>query len=112
MVTIDKVKSGAAQWIDRELLPKMSGLSRWVFGALSTGVVLKLDKLAENVRSNPVVSAMGIIDDNNMVDVEMLYQLIMPQAEKCPAEISLPGVGTVRITADDVRNLYTYITQG
>lgn len=55
---------------------------------------------------------MGIIDDNNMVDVEMLYQLIMPQAEKCPAEISLPGVGTVRITADDVRNLYTYITVG
>lgn len=112
MVTIDKVKSGAAQWIDRELLPKMSGLSRWVFGALGTGVVLKLDKLADNVRSNPVVSAMGIIDDNNMVDVDMLYQLIMPQAEKCPAEISLPGVGTVRITADDVRNLYTYITVG
>lgn len=65
----------------RELLPKMSGLSRWVFGAVSTGVVLKLDKLAENMRSDPVVSAMGIIDDNNMVDVEMLYQLIMPQAE-------------------------------
>lgn len=90
----------------------MSGLSRWVFGALGTGVVLKLDKLTDNVRSNPVVSAMGIIDDNNMVDVEMLYQLIMPQAEKCPAEISLPGVGTVRITADDVQNLYTYITVG
>lgn len=90
----------------------MSGLSRWVFGALGTGIVLKLDKLAYNVRSNPVVSAMGIIDDNNMVDVDMLYQLIMPQAEKCPAEISLPGVGTVRITADDVRNLYTYITVG
>lgn len=65
----------------RELLPKMSGLSRWVFGAVSTGVVLKLDKLAENMRSDPVVSAMRIIDDNNMVDVEMLYQLIMPQAE-------------------------------
>ena len=81
MVTIDKVKSGAAQWIDRELLPKMSGLSRWVLGAVSTGVVLKLDKLGENMRSDPVVSAMGIIDDNNMVDVEMLYQLIMPQAE-------------------------------
>lgn len=112
MVTIDKGKSGAAQWIDRELPPKMSGLSRWVFGALGAGIVLKLDKLADNVRSNPVVSAMGIIDDNNMVDVEMLYQLIMPQAEKCPAEISLPGVGTVRITADDVRNLYTYITVG
>ena len=90
----------------------MSGLSRWVFGALGTGVVLKLDKLTDNVRSNPVVSAMGIIDDNNMVDVEMLYQLIMPQTEKCPAEISLPGVGTVRITADDVQNLYTYITVG
>ena len=90
----------------------MSGLSRWVFGALGTGVVLKLDKLTDNVRSNPVVSSMGIIDDNNMVDVEMLYQLIMPQAEKCPAEISLPGVGTVRITADDVQNLYTYITVG
>lgn len=27
-------------------------------------------------------------------------------------KISLLGVGTVRITADDVRNLYTYITQG
>lgn len=112
MVTIDKVKSGAAQWIDRELQPKMSGLSRWVFGALGTGVVLKLDKLAENMRNNPIVSAMGIIDDNNMVDVDMLYQLIMPQAEKCPAEISLPSVGTIRLTADDVRNLYTYITQG
>lgn len=112
MVTIDKVKSGTARFVDCELLPKMTGLPRWVFGALATGVVLKLDKLLEKAKRSTILSALEIVDENNMIDIDALYQLIIPQAEKCPAEISLTGVGVIRITADDLRNLYTYITQG
>lgn len=59
-----------------------------------------------------VLAALNLIDAAGNVDVEKIYQHLKPAAAKCHAAVTLPIVGTLTFTEQDVDSLYSHIMQG
>lgn len=109
MVQLDRVRNGVVRFIDEELAPKMSGAQKWVFVAAASALLSDPAKLLAKIKGNAVFDALEIVDANNNVDVDKIYRYIKPQAEKGPATISLPIVGTILLDSNDVDKIYSYI---
>lgn len=112
MVSIDKVQNGVARYLDAEIVSKMSGVNKWVFSAAATAYVADAPKLLDKVRNNALLAPLELIDAAGNVDVEKAYTHLKPASSKCPAPITLPGIGTITLTEADVDALYNYIMGG
>lgn len=111
MVSINKVQAGFSRYLDNEIMPKLSGWQKWVFSAAATAYVADAAKVASKVRTSAALSPLGLVDDADNIDIEKIYQHLRPAAEKCPAPISVPGMGTITLTVSDVDMLYNCIMQ-
>lgn len=111
MVSIDRVQAGVSRYLDNEIIPKLSGWQKWVFSAAATAYISDAAKVAEKIRSSAALSPLGLIDEANNIDVEKIYQHLRPAAEKCPAPVTVPGMGTITLTVADVDMLYNCIMQ-
>lgn len=111
MVSIDKVQTGISRYLDNEVVPKMSGANRWLFSAAAAAYVAEAPKLVKKLNENKALAALNLIDEAGNVDVEKIYQSLKPAAAKCPAPITLPIIGTLTFTEQDVDSLYAYIMQ-
>ena len=114
MVHINKVMNAFAKYVDNDLVPKLEGWQKWVFGAgaglLMSGLPSKIDEL----RKQPIISYMGVIDDRGMVDVERLFNELMKQARKSSITVDLSKIMLPPLTVDhtDVEKIYRYIQEG
>lgn len=112
MISINQVQSGLSRYLDSEIIPKLSGWQKWIFSAAATAYISDAAKVADKIRNSAALSPLALIDDANNVDVEKIYQHLRPAAERCPAPITIPGMGTVTLTVNDVDMLYNCIMQG
>lgn len=110
MVSIEQVKSGLIKYIDSDIMPHLTGLRKVGLGVY---VALASDKavdMAMQYRDHPAVAVLDVIDDAGNVDIDRLYQAVIPMVqsgEKIPVEI--PLIGEVRMDRNDVEKLYRYI---
>lgn len=111
MVSINRVQTGLSRYLDNEIMPKLSGWQKWVFSAAATAYIADAHKVAEKVRASTALAPLSLIDEANNIDVEKIYQHLRPAAEKCPAPISIPWMGTITLTVSDVDMLYNCIMQ-
>lgn len=112
MVSIDRLQNGVARYLEAELVSKMDGLNKWVFSAVATAYIADAPKLMERVKSSAFLAPLELIDAAGNVDIDKVYANLKPAAEKCPAPINVPGIGTITLTAADVDALYNYIIGG
>lgn len=112
MVTIDKVQHGLAKFIDRELVPALTGWEKVVVGGGSGLLVAKLPGIISKYADNSIVGALGLYDpESRMIDIETLYQSIAPQVtEKLPLKIPFIGL-TLKIGRAEIDSLYNYIME-
>lgn len=111
MISINQVQSGLSRYLDSEIIPKLSGWQKWIFSAAATAYISDAAKVVEKVRTSVALSPLGLVDDANNVDVEKIYQHLRPVAERCPAPITIPGMGTITLTVNDVDMMYNCIMQ-
>jgi len=109
MVTKEQIKKGMARYLDMEIMPKLDGWKRWVFGAGATAYLDKTDKMFDLLRENQMLALLDLVDDDDMIDLDVVYKAFRQQAEHCPANIALPLVGTFTFSVGDIDNLYSYI---
>ena len=69
-------------------------------------------EIFNTLKSNPVVSAMGIIDEQDQIDIDAIYREFAAQAQRGAVTFDVPLVGALTLTATDVDKLYGYITGG
>ena len=112
MIPYNQVVNGVTKYIDSEILPKVEGLSKIVVGVVLAGAVKKGDALVEQIKAIPIVKMIGIVDDENRVDIETIYEELKEQVAKEPLHMELPGVGKVTFTHEDVDKLYSHIMGG
>lgn len=112
MVSIDRIQTGIARYLDTEMLPKMSGANKWIAGAAASAYIAEAPALLRKLNDNKAIAALNLIDAAGNVDVEKIYQHLKPAAAKCPAVVTLPIVGTLTFTEQDVDSLYSHIMQG
>lgn len=109
MVSLAKVQSGAAAYIDEEFCRKLDGWRKWVFGAAASMMLSDVGSIVSKLRDNEIVKMMGVFDDHGDVDVERLYQHFKAEAQKGSISFSAPILGVVTMNESDVDKLYSYI---
>jgi hypothetical protein len=104
------VVNGILEFIDKDLLPKMSGLQKWLFGTGAGIMANKSEHLFEELKHNSLIKTLGLIEDSK-VDVTCIYKELLKQAEHGAIHIEIPMLGTVTLDRSDVDKIYRYIIE-
>jgi len=111
MVSLNKVKAGAARYLDEEFTNKLTGWQKWVFGAGAAMYLENLSGVTDRLRQSGMIQTLGLMDESGSVDVERLYLHFKAQAQKGPITFDIPMIGSVTLKEADVDKLYTCIMQ-
>lgn len=111
MTSIDKIQRGASRFVDMELMPKLAGRDKWIVAGVVTLCINRLPALLEKAKANDTIKLLGVIGEDNSIDLEAVYNSIKPAARQTPAAINIPMGGTITITGSDIDTLYNYIIQ-
>ena len=112
MVTLAQATAGIERYLDTEILAKIPGWQKWVLGAAASRMLSRSGEIFNTLKSNTVVSAMGVIDENDQIDIDAVYREFAAQAQRGAVTFDVPFVGALTLTATDVDKLYGYITGG
>lgn len=110
MVTLQQVQQGLSHYVSHELLSKMTGAQKWIFGAGAELYIGNIASIFNKLKVHPMVSALGIIDENDQIDLDKLYNVVLHQADQGPMTIDIPMAGAFTFDRSDVEKLYGYIT--
>lgn len=110
MVTMQQVKNGIVKYIDSDLLPQLDGFKRIGLGVYSALAANNAVSIAMKYKDHPAVSVLGILDESGNVDIDKLYQNIIPMfANGEKQRIDIPMIGELRIDKMDIEKIYHYI---
>jgi hypothetical protein len=113
MVTFAQVKSGMAKYITEEIISKMDGWKQWVSGAAVALTLTKADALFEVLKSNAIISVLGVVKEDGMIDLVVLRKAFKEQAESSgPVSIDIPAIGKITLSSNDIDMIYRYIQEG
>ena len=109
--TFEKVVECTAKWIGEKLYMKMNDLQE-IVARMFVGRVLENEEGIKNVLvNNGIVRTFGFIDGDGMVDVDKLFADLKREMErKGKLTISIPMIGKLTFTHEDVSELHNYIT--
>jgi len=110
MVHIDQIKIGLGRFMETEIVSKIPGWKRWVFGTGAAIILERLGEMLDQYKAHPVISALGIVD-GDMVDLGTVYKHLRTQAAGGSAQIDIPMIGTMTISAADIEKLYKMILE-
>lgn len=110
---IESVQAGLAKFIDRDVVPRLSGWDRVLVGGGGGLLAARLPELLRQYAGHPIVAALGVCDvESGEVDVDALYNAAQPYVSE-PLPIKIPFVGiTIKISQRELDNLYAYIREG
>jgi hypothetical protein len=68
------------------------------------------EKLVDSLLNSPAITMLGVVTPDGMVNAELLRDVYKKEIQKAGyMRVSLPIIGDVDFTADDVDSLYSYI---
>lgn len=110
MVTIQQVKTGITRYIDNDMLPKLSGFRRIGLGVYSALAAENATDLILKYKDHPAVSMLGVINENNEVDIDKLYNAVYPMfSDGQKQSINIPLIGEYYVDNTDIEKIYRYI---
>lgn len=112
MVTLNHVQNGLIRYIDNDLLPMITGWKKWAFGAVASITMSNMTEIFNKLKTNDFVRLLGLIDGDDMIDIDKLYKALYEQAQKGAVTFDLPVVGALTINKTDIEKLYRYIKEG
>lgn len=113
MVSLQQVQDGAARYLDAEMIPKLDGWRKWIAGAVAVEYLSKIGEIAETLKKHPAISMLGVIKEDNTVDLEHLREVFIRQARASgDITFNVPMLGTMTIGEKDIDTLYRYIMGG
>ena len=112
MVTYNQVVNGMSKFIDQEIINKIQGWQKWVLGTGAGIMLSKGTNIFNELKIHPMIKMLGIVDENDMVDIDVIYTELKKQAEKGAITFDAPMIGTITLTKDDVDKLYHLIKEG
>lgn len=112
MYEYSKVINGVANYIDTEIVDKITGWQKWVVGS-GVGIALSnATNLFNQLKENEFIKMLGVIDKNDKIDVDKIYKEMKKQAKKGSITFNAPMIGAVTLNEQDVDKLYNLIKEG
>ena len=112
MIPYSQVANGATKYIDSEIVPKVNGLSKIAVGVMLAEAVKRGDHIVERMKAMPLVTMLGIVDEEDRIDVETIYEELKKHLSREPLRVELPMVGVLTFSHEDVEKLYAHIMGG
>lgn len=110
MVTLAQVQLGFTKYVDEEILNKISGLEKWVIGVYVGLATKKSTDLFNQAKLSPAIKMLGIITDDDLIDIDLLYEELKAQAKDHGAvTFNVPMLGPLTLNSSDVDKLYNCI---
>ena len=113
MVNINQVQRGVTEFIDREVIPHLSGYERIMLGTGAGLLSAKLPNIMDKVANNTIFSAMDLYNKNTgEVDLDAVYKAARPYigSESFPVKIPVVGI-TLKMGQKEIDDLYRYIKE-
>lgn len=112
MVTVDQVRMGLANFVEKEVLPAMPGWKQVAVGGWVTLTLANPDSVKAALES-PYVKAMGIVTPNGMIDLDRARSAFLPRIRALGSmDIDIPFIGKIGIGEAEVETLCRMITGG
>ena len=112
MVTLAQATAGIERYLDTEILAKIPGWQKWVLGAAASRMLSRSGEIFNTLKSNPVVAAMGVIDEQDQIDIDAIYREFSKQAQRGAITFDIPLMGALTVNSGDIDRLYNYIIGG
>lgn len=113
MATIQQIQRGLTLFIDNDVCAAFTGWQKAVVGGCGGLIAAGVPSLVKTYCSHPLVAAIGLYDpESETVNLEAVYDAIVPKlgAEKIP--VNLPMIGTMRLGKEEFDSLMRYIKGG
>lgn len=110
MVNFSQVQTGLTKYVDNEIMGKISGWRKWAMGTIVGIALSKSTEAFDQIKRNQFVKMMGIIDADDHIDLDLLYEEAKKQAKENGAiTFDVPMIGSLTLNETDVDKLYEYI---
>ena len=106
-----QVMNGVAKYVDTEIVNNINGWQKWVVGGAIGVALTNSTNLFNQLKQNEIVKMLGIIDNEDRIDVDKIYRELKKQAQKSSVTFNAPLVGMITFTERDIDMLYNYITE-
>lgn len=110
-VSIDQLKKGVATYLDTELIPLIDdGFKRVMVGAAVSIAITKYASVIPALNENKFIKTLDIIDGENNIDIETLYNAIQSKMTNDGFSVDVPVLGAIRFKPMDIEKIYKTIT--
>nr|DAO85026.1 MAG TPA: hypothetical protein [Caudoviricetes sp.] len=108
MASIDSITKGIACFADREIIDNLPDAgSKFAVGAIITLALKRAENIVSSYKDNKIVKALGIIDENNNIDIDVVMECLKERMPKSGVEIkNIPILHEIRFTSSDLDSLY------
>lgn len=110
MVTLAQVQQGLTRYVDTELMSKITGWQKWVFGATVSLSLSKISNIFNDLKENAFVKMLDVIDENDNIDIDTIYREFHKQAQSGPITFDVPVINMpLTLNSGDVDKIYHFI---
>lgn len=111
MTNIEVIKTGLAEYLDKELMPLVPqnhGTKRFALSFIFSLLISKMNKIVEDMSSNWLIETSGIASGDE-VDLDLIYNSAIEYFPEEGVTLPLPIIGDMIFKKEDVTCLYDTI---
>ena len=108
MVHYKQAIDGIAHYIDSEIVPKMDGLQKWIFGTGAGIAMRKADEMFHQFKDHQLLKALDLVKGED-INIELIYEELIKQANQSAVKIEISLLGTLSLNKDDIEKMYRII---
>lgn len=117
MVSMSKIESGIAKWLDNEVMPTLSfdgqlgAIKRGAVTAASVYAVKRAMGALAGVVSNPMMVQIGAADKYGNIDIDGFAEEFRKTIPEAGYKVTIPFVAELTLVKSDFDNLLRYIKE-
>lgn len=114
MVHKSSLIPGISRFIDENVLAHYPATSmKRIIMAGAVSLYLKQNEgIVDTLTSNPLFTGFGVIQDNGMINIDLIRDTLKTEISKAGfMRLTIPMVGDIDFTTDDVDALYRFIVE-
>ena len=114
MVHKSSLIPGLSRFIDENILSHYppTSMKRIVMAGAVSLYLKRNEGIVDTVTNNPLFKGLGVVKDNGMIELDVVRDILRSEVNKAGfMRLSLPMVGDIDFTPEDIDALYRFITE-
>ena len=114
MVHKSSLIPGLSKFIDENVLSHYpaTAMKRIIMAGAVSLYLKQNEGIVDTLTSNPLFTGLGVVHDNGMIDLEIIKDTLKNEVNKVGfMRLSVPMIGDIDFTSEDIDALYRFITE-